>query len=180
VALNSLGAEHMLNKNYDQSLSYLNAAINENVAYYKGYYNRGLLYAQTNRMQEALADFTKAIDLKQYPKAYVARANVYYTLHDYPKAITDAQSALKTEPQNIKALYVIATSYDDQNELNAALDYYNKALYFSNDPYSICAAPLFTASCKTCERASTTWIRQPASIRISQKPITGKVWQKPT
>lgn len=133
VALNSLGAEHMLNKNYDRSLAYLNAAINENTDYYKGYYNRGLLYAQTNRMQEALADFTKAIDLKQYPKAYVARANVYYTLHDYTKAIADAEAALKAEPQNVKALYVIATSYDDQNELNQALDYYNKALYFSND-----------------------------------------------
>jgi tetratricopeptide (TPR) repeat protein len=133
VALNSLGAEHMLNKNYDQSLNYLNAAINENVAYYKGYYNRGLLYAQTNRMQEALADFTKAIDLKQYPKAYVARANAYYTLHDYPKAIADAQTVLKKDPQNVKALYVIATSYDDQNELNSALDYYNKVLYFVND-----------------------------------------------
>lgn len=133
VALNSLGAEHMLNKNYDQSLSYLNAAINENVNYYKGYYNRGLLYAQTNRMAEALADFTRAIDLKQYPKAYVARANVYYTLHDYTKAIADAQAVLKTEPQNIKALYVIATSYDDLNELSRALDYYNKALYFAQD-----------------------------------------------
>lgn len=133
VALNSLGAEHMLNKNYDQSLGYLNAAINENVNYYKGYYNRGLLYAQTNRMQEALADFTKAIDLKQYPKAYVARANVYYTLHDYPKALADARTVLKTEPQNTKALYVIATCYDEMNELDQALDYYNKVLYFVND-----------------------------------------------
>lgn len=133
VALNSLGAEHMLNKNYDQSLSYLNAAINENVNYYKGYYNRGLLFAQTQRMQDALADFTRAIDLKQYPKAYVARANVYYTLHDYTKAIADAKAVLKTEPQNVKALYVIATSYDDLNNLNEALDYYNKALYFAND-----------------------------------------------
>lgn len=133
VALNSLGAEHMLNKNYDQSLSYLNAAINENTQYYKGYYNRGLLYAQTNRMQDALADFTKAIDLKHYPKAYVARANVYYTLHDYPKAMADAQSVLRTEPQNIKALYMMATCYDDMNELNRALDYYNKVLYFAHD-----------------------------------------------
>ena len=80
VALNSLGAEYMLNKNYDMSLRYLNAAINENTEYYKGYYNRGLLYAQTDRMKNALRDFDKAIALKQYSTAYVARANAYYIL----------------------------------------------------------------------------------------------------
>ncbi len=63
VALNSLGAEYMLNKNYDMSLRYLNAAINENTNYYKGYYNRGLLFAQTQRMKDALKDFDKAINL---------------------------------------------------------------------------------------------------------------------
>jgi len=133
VALNSLGAEHMLNHNYDVSLKYLNAAIAENATYYKGYYNRGLLYAQTNRMQEAIADFTKAIELKQYPKAYVARANAYYTLHDYPQAIADAEMVLKNDPRNIKALYVLATCYDDQNDLNQALTYYNQAIYLASD-----------------------------------------------
>lgn len=133
VALNSLGAEHMLNHNYDVSLKYLNAAIAENATYYKGYYNRGLLYAQTNRMQEAIADFTKAIELKQYPKAYVARANAYYTLHDYPEAIADAEKVLKSDPRNVKALYVLATCYDDQNNLNQALTYYNQAVYLAGD-----------------------------------------------
>ncbi|MGV2480771.1 UNVERIFIED_CONTAM: tetratricopeptide repeat protein, partial [Salmonella enterica subsp. enterica serovar Weltevreden] len=92
----------------------------ENVEYYKGYYNRGLLYAQTNRMQEAIADFTKAIDLKQYPKAYVARANAYYTLHDFEKAIAHAEAGLKTHPQNVKGSYGLATSYDHLNDLNKA------------------------------------------------------------
>lgn len=133
VALNSLGAEYMLNKNYDQSQRYLNAAINENVEYYKGYYNRGLLYAQTNRMQEAIQDFTKAIDLKQYPKAYVARANAYYALHDFEKAMADARIVLQSDPQNVKALYVLATSYDDLNQLDRALDQYNQVIYLAGD-----------------------------------------------
>ena len=133
VALNSLGAEYMLNNNYDLSLRYLNAAINENTNYYKGYYNRGLLYAQTNRMQDALNDFNKAITLKQYPKAYVARANVYYTLQDFPKAILDAQTVLQKDPTNVKANYVLATSYDDLNELDKALSYYNVVIKTTND-----------------------------------------------
>ncbi len=133
VALNSLGAEYMLNKNYDLSLRYLNAAINENTDYYKGYYNRGLLYAQTNRMKDALQDFNKAINLNQYPKAYVARANVYYTLQDFSKAISDAETVLLKEPNNAKAYYVLATCYDDLNQLDKALGYYNKTLSITTE-----------------------------------------------
>jgi len=128
VALNSLGAEHMLNRNYDLSLRYLNSAINENTEYYKGYYNRGLLYAQTNRLNEALKDFTRAIELNRYTKAYVGRANVYYLLHDYSKAIADANEVLKKEPQNPRANFTIANCYDDMNELDKAMNYYNLAI----------------------------------------------------
>lgn len=133
VALNSLGAEYMLNKNYDMSLRYLNSAINENTEYYKGYYNRGLLYAQTDRMKNALKDFDKAIALKQYPKAYVARANAYYLLKDFPKAMSDAETVLKTDPNNLKANYVIANCYDDLNQLDKALGYYNKIVSIDSE-----------------------------------------------
>lgn len=128
VALNSLGAEYMLNKQYNLAMPYLNSAINENTNYYKGYYNRGLLYAQTNRFDRALADFNKAIELNKYPKAYVARANVYYALKDFSKAMADAETVLKTDATNIKANFVIATCYDDLNQLDKALPYYNKAI----------------------------------------------------
>ena len=128
VALNSLGAEYMLNKNYDLSLRYLNAAINENTNYYKGYYNRGLLFAQTERLKDALKDFDIAIALKQYPKAYVARANLFYVLKDFPKAMSDAETVLKTEVNNPKANYVLANCYDDLNQFQKALSYYNKAI----------------------------------------------------
>lgn len=133
VALNSLGAEYMLNKNYDMGLRYLNAAINENTDYYKGYYNRGLLYAQTDRIDKALKDFNKAILLKEYPKAYVARANVYYMLKDFPKAITDAETVLKVDPDNTKAIYVIATCYDDLNQLDKAMIYYNRLILLNSE-----------------------------------------------
>ncbi len=133
VALNSLGAEYMLNKNYDMSLRYLNAAINENTEYYKGYYNRGLLYAQTDRIKNAIRDFDRAIALKQYLKAYVARANAYYLLKDFSKAINDAESALKQDPNNPKANYVLANCYDDLNQLDKALIYYNKVISISSE-----------------------------------------------
>ncbi|MBA4239142.1 MAG: hypothetical protein C0448_00335 [Sphingobacteriaceae bacterium] len=133
VALNSLGAEYMLNKNYDMASRYLNSAINENPNYYKGYYNRGLLFAQTNRMKNALQDFDKAIALNQYPKAYIARATAYYELKDFSKAISDAETVLKTDANNPKANYVLANCYDDLNQLDKALVYYNKVISISTE-----------------------------------------------
>lgn len=133
VALNSLGAQYMLNKNYDLAMRYLNAAIDENKMYYKGYYNRGLLYAQTKRYNDALRDFDKAIALKKYYKAYVARANVFYELKEYDKAIKDAQQVLIEDANNSKANFVMATCYDETNQLQQALSYYNKALAITSD-----------------------------------------------
>lgn len=133
LALNSLGAEYMLNKNYTQAETYLNKAIAENTNYYKGYYNRGLLYAQTNRMPQAIDDFTKAIDSKKYLKAYVARANAYYVTKDFTKAIRDAEEILKLDNNNAKANFVLATCYDDLNQLDKAFGYYNRALVLNPD-----------------------------------------------
>jgi protein O-mannosyl-transferase len=131
VALNSVGAEYMLSKNYDMASRYLNKAINENVNYYKGYYNRGLMYAQTERYKEALKDFDKCLSLKEYPKALVARANVFYTIKDFPKAIQDVEKAIRLEPQNSKAYFVLANCYDDLNQAEMALSNYNKAINYS-------------------------------------------------
>ncbi len=128
VALNSLGAEYMLSKNYKQASQYLNLAINENINYYKSYYNRGLLYAQTNKLDKAIIDFNKAIELNKYQKAYVARANAYYLLNDVTKAKADAELALAKESTNGKANFVLASCYDDANELEKALNYYNNAI----------------------------------------------------
>lgn len=135
AALNSLGAEYMLNKNYDLAASYLNQSIKENPANYKGYFNRGLLYAQTDQTEKALNDFNKAIELKQYLKAYAARANIYYELKDLRRAMQDAEHVLRTEPNNIKANYVLANCYSDMDQLGQALSYYNKCITLNeNEP----------------------------------------------
>ncbi|MBS1635116.1 MAG: tetratricopeptide repeat protein [Bacteroidetes bacterium] len=128
LALNSLGAEYMLHGDAGKALPYMNKAIAIAPQYYKGYYNRGLLFAQTGHYTEALADFTKAIDLKQYIKAYVGRGNVYYTMHDIPKAKADAEKALAIEPNNPKALFLMGRCYDDINELDKAMTSYNTCL----------------------------------------------------
>ncbi len=127
-AQNSLGAEYLITKNYDQALKHINASLNENKNFYKAYYNRGLLYAQTNEFKKGLKDFNACIKLNNYTKAYVARATVYYVLNDVVKAKKDAECVIQQEPNNVKANYVLATCYDDLNNLDVALSYYNKSI----------------------------------------------------
>jgi len=49
-------------------------------------------------------------------------------LKDFPKAMSDAETVLKTEVNNPKANYVLANCYDDLNQFQKALSYYNKAI----------------------------------------------------
>lgn len=133
IALNSLGAEYMVNKNYDKAMRLLNASIYENKTYHKSYYNRGLLFAQTGRMLEALKDFNIAIELKQYPKAYVARANAYYELKDLPKAKRDAEFILSIDSNNPNATFVLANCYSDLNQLDKAISLYTKSIAMNDE-----------------------------------------------
>lgn len=137
IALNSLGAEYMKQKEYRLSEKYYNQSIYENKNSYKTYYNRALLYSITQRLDKAIGDYTKAIELNHYYKAYVGRANVYYILKDYSKSISDAEKALAINGNNMKANFVLANCYDDLNQLDKALYYYNTAIHLNNEDASL-------------------------------------------
>ncbi len=133
IALNSIGAEYMKKKEFKLSEKYYNQSIYENSRFYKSYYNRALLYSITNENSKAISDYTKSIELKNYNKAYVGRATLYYLMKDFPKAISDAESALESSPNNAKANFVLATCYDDLNQLDKALFHYNKSIAANNE-----------------------------------------------
>jgi len=135
VALNSLGTELMLRNDNEMAESYLNQAIAANPKNHKGYYNLGLLYTKTNQPQKAIEQFNKTLSIIDYSKAMVARANAYYMLRDYSKAMQDATYAIKNDTLNDRAYFVLGNCYNDINDLNKALSYYNKAISIaSNNP----------------------------------------------
>jgi tetratricopeptide (TPR) repeat protein len=128
IALSSLGSEYMRIGDNVKAGSYLNKAIITNPNYLQGYYNRGLFYAKNNRFEEAISDFTKALSIKNYTKAYVARAAAYRERKEYAKALSDVNFILSYEPNNIKAIYILANCYNDLNELDKALFFYDKII----------------------------------------------------
>lgn len=123
----------MERNDFEKSFKYLNQIVKLYPTYYKGYYNRGLLNGKTQNYEKAIYDFTKAIEYKNYYKAYAGRASVYLALKDFPKAISDAETALQMDSKNLKANYVLANCYDDLNQLNKALSYYNIAISLNSE-----------------------------------------------
>lgn len=67
------------------------------------YFNRGLLYSKVGNYQEALIDFTKAIELSPADaEIYSTRGDIYLILEDYSNAFDDYLQAIKLDSNNPK------------------------------------------------------------------------------
>jgi tetratricopeptide (TPR) repeat protein len=88
---------------------------------------------KNNQPEQAIKSFNQTLELYNYSKAYVGRANAYYMLGDFPKAIHDANFVLKTEENNPKAHFVLGNCYNDLNRLEDALNEYNICLKYNKD-----------------------------------------------
>ena len=71
------------------------------------YTNRGTAYANKKMQNEAMADLTKAIDLKpDYTAAYYDRARIYAMQNKHAEAVADLTKAIDlTKAGQVQALY---------------------------------------------------------------------------
>ena len=68
------------------------------------HYGRGATYAYINKLDEAMADLDKAIELnKNYDKSYLWRGYVYRARKQYDDAIKDFSKAIELNPANDEA-----------------------------------------------------------------------------
>lgn len=128
VALNSAGVESMYQNLDEKAKVYFDRAIAVNTNNYKGFYNRGLLALKTGHATEAVQDFNKCLALNAYVKAYSGRANAYYQLQDYAKAIEDAEQAIIVDPGYAKSFFILGNCYNDMGQMDIAIQNYNKAI----------------------------------------------------
>lgn len=110
-------------------------AIRINPEYTNAYNNRGLLYYELGRYQEAIDDFSNAIRFSSdYDKAYNNRGRVYLDLKKYQAAIDDFNNAIRINPKNIAAYNNRGVFYKlfDGTE-NLALADFNMAIALDPD-----------------------------------------------
>ncbi|MDD3729719.1 MAG: tetratricopeptide repeat protein, partial [Endomicrobiaceae bacterium] len=91
--------------------------------------NRGNINFKNNKYQEALEDFSKAIDLNSSnSQIYLARAGVYLVLKDIALALEDLNKALELSPDSNIINCKIADVYSIQNNYEKAEHYYKKSI----------------------------------------------------
>ena len=77
------------------------------------YYNRGLAYSKKGELELAIADYTKAIELKpDYADAYYSRGGAFLRLGEREKAEVDLATARNMGADAITALDKILQNYD--------------------------------------------------------------------
>jgi tetratricopeptide (TPR) repeat protein len=85
------------------------------------YYNRGCAYLAGGKLQEALGDFSKSIELNEvYSLAYNNRGATYARMGDFAKAIADFTKAIEIEPANRLAFRNRALAYKKLGEMQKA------------------------------------------------------------
>lgn len=93
------------------------------------WYNKGYAATENNNFDEALDDFTKAINLDStYSEAYNYRGLLRCHFTDYYKALMDFDNAIKFNPREASAYINRAAVFEELNMLKVAIRDYKKAV----------------------------------------------------
>ncbi len=102
----------------------------------KAYTNRGLIYKQENKPDNALDMYNKAISMNKAEKeAIVNRGNIYFNRQDFERAIQDYNACLAIDSTMQKAIENRGSAYGALGKYDQALVDLNKALVL--DPKSV-------------------------------------------
>jgi tetratricopeptide (TPR) repeat protein len=100
----------------------------------RGYYERGRIHERNKRYAEALADYSKAIELdSQFIDAYFSRSSLYawhpsLQMRAYAKAVTDLTKILEIEPKYYSARFNRALCYESLRDYDQAIADYSKVI----------------------------------------------------
>ena len=115
--------------NYSSAALDCNKAIDLDKKNAAAYYNRGLVYLNTEKYQLAIEDFNIAIRLKSdYAEAYSFRGVTYGNLEKYDIALNDLNKSVEINSNIGMTYYNRGVIYGYLNKLDLELADYNKAL----------------------------------------------------
>jgi tetratricopeptide (TPR) repeat protein len=99
------------------------------------YVNRGIIQNRAGKLDEALADFDKALSKDEtLAEAYLNRGNTYYLMRRYDEALGDYETSLKYDlTKSHVAWYNIGLAYEAKKDAVKANDAYRTALEINPD-----------------------------------------------
>jgi tetratricopeptide (TPR) repeat protein len=91
--------------------------------------NQGMTYAAMRDWENAISEFSKAVDIDgRYAAAYANRGVAYMQQRKYNKALDDLKQAESLSPNDKMIHYNFVALYSLQNQLDRALDSLDRAL----------------------------------------------------
>jgi tetratricopeptide (TPR) repeat protein len=118
---------------YADSMTFYNTAILRNDTSDFAYNNRGANYLSQGMFDKAIADFTKAIEIKPYYKAYYNRGIAFDAMGLYDNAIADYTIALELKSDDGEILNNRGITYFHRGLYNNAIADYTMALKIGPD-----------------------------------------------
>lgn len=128
-----LGILNFQVKNRDASFKYLNMALRLDPTNAEAFYYRGYNYREVEMPDKAIENFQRAIDLKpDYFDAFLQMGLLHAEKGD-KKAEGYYSSALRLQPNSLKALYARGMYYQENDSNQKAIDDFEKILTFDPD-----------------------------------------------
>jgi tetratricopeptide (TPR) repeat protein len=116
-----LGSKMLDEKNYVQAASYFTRYLAKYPNDKIGYVNRGLSFASSEKLEQAITDYTKALSIdSQYITAYIGRGYVNILQNKSDFALRDLNMAIKLDPNNELPYRFRAIVYKGLGENNLA------------------------------------------------------------
>jgi protein O-mannosyl-transferase len=99
---------------------------------------RGIACMETDRYQQAIDDFNKAIRLNpNYAKSYYNRGLTYAKLGQYQQTIDDCSEAIRLKPDYTDAYNNRGNAYAMLGQYQLAIESYSKAIHLIPDYYQV-------------------------------------------
>jgi len=93
------------------------------------YFRRGFRASSEGHTQEAVKEYSKAIELDpSFASAYHNRGILYNNLGEHPKSLEDYSKAIELNPTYVSAYHGRGNTYCDLGEQQKALEDYNKVI----------------------------------------------------
>lgn len=127
------------NGRFEDAVQKINQSIELKRDWEISYFYRAVAYQALGKFNDALLDYTKAIQLNpRMTDAYYNRAYINLTRKDIQnpdlqKTVEDLNKALELDPKFIDALYAMAAAQKKLGNYHAALEYLEKLIQLEPD-----------------------------------------------
>jgi tetratricopeptide (TPR) repeat protein len=120
--------------NYKDAALYYEKAASHDNSFVLAFCSKGDMFLKMDNYESALQNYQKAAEIDlNFTLPYIKMANIYYDKNDFIKAAKQSLKALKINPQDNDANYILGMSYKQFGNDKKSLKYLKKAAFYGND-----------------------------------------------